>query len=94
MDKKCCGSCEYFHQHYTLNGRKIVRVYCGHCTYQRLRTLRPDRDACEHWLPAPPDEDAFVSKEYLSKELLRYVLNLELLPEIQWEEKRKVKGEG
>ena len=88
MDKKCCGSCEYFYQHYILNGRKIVRVYCGHCTYHRIRTHRPDRDACEHYLPAPPDEAAFVSKEYLSKELLQYVLNLELLPEIHWVEEK------
>ena len=91
MDKKYCGSCEYFHQHYILNGRGIVRVYCGHCTYQRIRTRRPDRDACDHYVPAPPDEDAFATREYLSKELLRYVLKLEPLPEIQWEEQRKVK---
>ena len=29
-----------------------------------------------------PDEKAFVTKEYLSKALLEYVLKLELLPKI------------
>jgi hypothetical protein len=35
---------------------------------------------------AEPDETAFVTKEYLSKELLEYMMKLELLPEIQEEE--------
>lgn len=30
-----------------------------------------------------PDEQAFATKEYLSKELLQYLLNLELLPTIE-----------
>jgi len=29
-----------------------------------------------------PDEEAFATKEYLSKTLLEYLLKLELLPEI------------
>ena len=45
-------------------------------------------------MPAPPDrrthyiagsapEEAFATKEYLSKELLQYILSLDLLPEIE-----------
>ena len=40
-----------------------------------------DTKACENF-SAPPREDAFAAKEYLSKELLAYLLHLELLPEI------------
>lgn len=43
----------------------------------------PDTIACGHYFLADPDEQAFVSKEYLSKELLQYLLNLELLPTIE-----------
>ena len=38
---------------------------------------------CENYIYSPGYENAFASKEYLSKELLRYVLSLELLPEIE-----------
>ena len=83
MCQNTCGSCTYFRQHYILNQRKIVRIHFGHCTFRRARAKQPDAKICEHYTPAPPDEDAFVSKEYLSKELLRYVMALELLPEIE-----------
>ena len=83
MGEKRCGSCYYFLQHYTLDSRKIFRVYCGHCTFDRVRRKQPDTKACEHYLQGLPQEDAFASKEYLSKELLQYVLNLERLPEVE-----------
>ena len=83
MDEKECKSCEYYRQHYTFDQRKIFRVYCGHCTFDRPRRKKPDTPACNNYLPSPPQKDAFVSKEYLSKELLNYVLSLELLPEIE-----------
>ena len=34
-------------------------------------------------MQSDPDERAFVTKEYLSKLLLEYMLKLDLLPEIQ-----------
>lgn len=83
MDKKICKNCVHFHQHYALDQRKIFRVYCGHCTVQTGRKGRPDAVACDNYTPAPPDESAFATKEYLSKELLQYLLNLELLPKIE-----------
>lgn len=82
MEENFCKSCEYYHQHYVLDNKKIFRVYCGHCTYPKIRTRRPDSKACDHYLYKDPDESAFVSKEYLSKALLAYMLKLELLPEI------------
>ena len=83
MSEKLCQNCKYFLQHFTLDERKIFRVYCGHCTFSRARQKRPDAKACENFAAGCAQEDTFVSKEYLSKELLQYMLNLELLPEIE-----------
>lgn len=82
MDSCFCETCVYYRQHYTLACRKLFRVYCGHCTYGRVKTKRPDAKACEQYIRTEPGEQAFVSKEYLSKALLEYLLQLELLPEI------------
>ena len=82
MIESCCKDCQHYLQHYTLDERKIFRVYCGHCTFPRARRKQPDAKACENFVPSPSPEKAFVSKEYLSKELLRYMLSLDLLPEI------------
>lgn len=83
MDKNQCQSCQHFLQHYTFDRRKIFRVHCGHCAFSQARRKLPGAKACENYAPGAPQEDAFVSKEYLSKELLRYVLSLELLPKIE-----------
>jgi len=82
MQTKQCKNCTHFWQHYALSNRRIFRVYCGHCTFTKPKRKRPDHAACEHFEPAPSDEAAFVNKEYLSKELLQYLLQLELLPPI------------
>jgi len=82
MDQKTCRSCAYFLQHYILNERKLVRIYCGHCTHGKPITKRPTAKSCPHYIEAPPDEAAFASKEYLSKAFLEYALKLDLLPEI------------
>ena len=83
MENNHCKNCAHFHQHYTLTARNLLRVYCGHCTLTYPKSKKPDAAACDHFAPAPPDEDAFVTKEYLSKELLQYLLSLELLPKIK-----------
>ena len=83
MGEKRCRECRYFLQHYTLDKRKIFRVYCGHCTLGRAKRKQPDARICDQYSPGDPQEAAFVSKEYLSKELLQYVLSLDLLPEIE-----------
>ena len=83
MDKHTCNSCTYYRQHYTFDKRRIFQVHYGHCTFGRTKTKRPDAAACENYIYTEPDAYAFVSKEYLSKELLQYVLNLELLPPIE-----------
>lgn len=86
MKQNTCSSCMYYRQHYVFDQRKIFRVHCGHCTYQKAKTKKPTAKICENYTPSEPDEKAFVSKEYLSKSLLAYMLKLDLLPEIQdWE---------
>ena len=49
----------------------------------KAKKKKPDAIACDGFTPALPDEDAFATKEYLSKELLQYLLSLELLPQIE-----------
>ena len=83
MNNQQCKECQYYLQHYTLDKRKIFRVYCGHCTLGKAKRKRPDAKTCQSFTPRPPQEEAFVSKEYLSKELIQYMLRLELLPEVK-----------
>lgn len=83
MNQNTCQFCIHYRQHYTFDRRKIFRVYCGHCTLGKARRKLPDAVACEHFFLSDPDEQAFATKEYLSKELLQYLLNLELLPTIE-----------
>ena len=82
MSEQHCKDCQYYLQHYTFNKREIFRVHCGHCTWNRARFKHPDTAACKNFVPGTPQEDAFVSKEYLGKALLQYMLQLDLLPEI------------
>ena len=86
MEQNQCKSCKYYRQHYTMDARKIFRVHCGHCTFDRVRRKQPDTQACDHYVAGTSQEEAFASKEYLSKELLRYLLCLELLPEVEEKE--------
>ena len=83
MADESCSKCKYYLQHYVLNSRKLFRVHCCHCVLSRGKQKRPVTKACESFVPGVNMIDAFSSKEYLSKELLQYVLSLELLPEIE-----------
>lgn len=86
MQTQYCSNCQYYLQHYTFDRNRIFRVYCGHCTLNRVKRKRPDAKCCDSFVPGVPQENAFVSKEYLNKELLQYMLHLELLPEIEEKE--------
>jgi hypothetical protein len=83
MSEKICQNCQYYRQHYGISGGRIYKVFCGHCTAGKLKVKRPWTKCCTNYIYAPPAEDAFVSKEYLSKALLQRVLNMELLPPIE-----------
>ena len=81
--ERYCKDCVHYLQHYALDKRKIFRVYCGHCTYRRIRNKRPDAIGCENYSFAESREEAFASKEYLSKALLEHLCSLELLPPVE-----------
>ena len=83
MEEKQCKDCQHFMQHLSLDKRRLFRVYCGHCTFSRVKRKLPDSKACENYIAGSPPEEAFATKEYLSKELLQYILSLDLLPEIE-----------
>ena len=83
MGEEICRNCAFYLQHFTMDQGRIFRVYCGHCTQRRYKRRLPDAKICDQFRPGSAPEDAFASKEYLSKALLQYVLSLELLPEIE-----------
>ena len=83
MDDKTCKTCTRFHQHYILSEGRIIRVFCGHCTFPKIRTKRPFNKACENYSYAPPDEDAFADQKYLTKEMIRNLFRMEFLPPIE-----------
>ena len=83
MKDAICRNCAYFRQHYVISGDLLFRVFCGHCVREKVLSKKPDTKACKHFLPGPPDEEAFATKQYLSKRLLERVLSMDLLPQIQ-----------
>jgi hypothetical protein len=83
LENSFCKNCAHFHQHYGLDQKKIFRVFCGHCTADpKIRKRQPDSLACDRFVPAPSKESAFATKEYLSKALVEYMIQLELLQPI------------
>lgn len=82
MEERKCKDCKHFMQHYCLGSEALFGVNCGHCTLSRKRERKPDEPACAKFAAGTRAEDLFVRKEYLYKELLQRVLDMELLPEI------------
>ena len=82
MSDLTCKDCKYFRQHYGLDDHQPFRLNCGHCIHPRLQTKKPYARVCSHFEPASPSEETFVSKKYLTRELLNYILRMDLLPEI------------
>ena len=83
MNELKCENCKYFLQHYVMRNNKLSYVYCGHCTFDRVKRRYPDRPACEHFIRGELDKERFATKEFLSKELFKYILDLDLLPNIE-----------
>ena len=86
MEHTECDSCIHYRRHYTFDERRCFQVYCGHCTFSKAKRKLPEANACENYVAGVPIEKAFVSKEYLSKALLEYVLRMDLLPDILTED--------
>ena len=85
MEEKFCKDCKHFCQHYRLDERGLVRVFCGHCMLMRHKSKKSYQKICEDFEPGEDQEGSFVQKQYLTKSLLAWVLNMELLPEIRQE---------
>ena len=83
MENQTYRNCKHFHQHYGLDGERIFRMQCGHCGQHRLRIKKPYQAACTDFEQGEDKEKEFVSKAYLSRTLLDWIRQLELLPEIQ-----------
>ena len=62
---------------------RAYSVYIAGIVLYRAPKTKPDQNACGEFLPGENKENAFASKEYLSKALLDRVMHLELLPEIE-----------
>ena len=83
MEEKTCAMCANYYQHYTLTEHGLVSVCCGHCRVSVQRKTKPDRKACEDFVPGTQNKrELFVTKKYLSKKLLQYILDMELLPDM------------
>ena len=83
MEHSTCETCLHFRRHYGISDGRIFRIHCGHCVYPKTRRKQPTANACQFYEPTTPVEDAFVTKHYLTKELLQHLLNMELLPPIE-----------
>ena len=78
MDKKYCRECKQYVQHYGLFDGKIKEVYCGHCKQGRCKRRLPYDAACPDFELGIPADKEMVSKEYLTKALLKRVLEMDL----------------
>ncbi len=85
MDKQRCKDCQNFYQHYIFSDGRWRWTSCGHCAVVRVKKRSPYDLACEHFVQGAPLEEKFITKEYLYKALLQYVLQLDLPPEIMVE---------
>ena len=85
MEERICKQCKHFRQHFVLDSQVCVAINCGHCVYPQIKHRQAKRKACEYFaereVPLNYPDRAEVL-HFLTTELLRYVLTLELPPEI------------
>ena len=68
-----------------MDKRSCTAINCGHCVYPRVKHQKPDTPAWEHYIHRElPVEfpDRYAAIYYLTTEVLEYILNLELPPEV------------
>lgn len=85
MDGLTCKLCVHFIQHYIVYEDRCDAVNCGHCRNLRRRNWRPDSPACGQFQrregpEALPDRPGVI--QYLTKDMLEYILSLKLPPEM------------
>lgn len=82
MEQTTCKECRYFTQHYSIDEEKCIWVNCGHCSRRRLKTKASLSRSCADFERREKKGDTPITKKYITKELLRYFLSLELPPDI------------
>ncbi len=80
MTNETCATCKHFHQHYSLKDGILTRVYCGHCTFPRVKHKRPCNKTCPHYVRGTADEEIYATKKYLTREMIRQLFNMEFFP--------------
>ena len=84
MNTLTCKTCQYFHQHYSVDEQSYTAIHCGHCVRPRMKHRKPNQNACEYYTPrntplSLPDRQGVI--HFLSTDFLNYIMNLPLPPE-------------
>ena len=85
MEDKICKNCAHYYRHYILQKDCCMPINCGHCTYRRLKTMKPEKAACEnfefhdHSVDLPNRQEVI---HFLTTDFLKKVLEKPLPPEI------------
>ena len=89
MEQNTCQDCVHFKQHYHLTERYGFWVDCGHCVFPGIKHRKASAKACERFSerekPDQPDREKTL--RYLTTDILKWIMELELPPVI--EEKKK-----
>ncbi len=80
-----CKKCQHFRQHYAFLENRFTWVDCGHCTLAKPKRKRAFTRACDQFVQKTGASGPDLTKRYLSIELLKFVLSLELPPKIEGE---------
>ena len=85
MQQPSCLSCRHYRRHYVFSGDRAMATNCGHCIFSRGKHRRPGAPACAQYQPTeaetPLDRENVI--QYLTTELLDYVLHLPLPPKVE-----------
>lgn len=86
MGEARCKDCTHYRQHHVLDEQSCTAVDCGHCIYPRQKHRKPDARACSYYElrmnpAAMPDRERVV--QFLTEEMLQYILSLNLPPEMK-----------
>lgn len=61
---KTCENCRYYSQHYSKQGTRYNKVYCGHCLHKNIKNYKKlSLKPCEYW------EDITIQKEERKKSI-------------------------
>ena len=82
MNTKTCSDCQNFRQHYIINEKHCTWVNYGHCIKHIVKRISPDSKACCDFTQKEPPTETHITKDYVTKELLKYIQTLELPPDI------------